>query len=117
MEFQSTHPSGVKIGPYPDNSYILVNLDGSLFIERVENGEIVWIPLESSGDWLVETGKRYRGRPTDDYINIKYRKLVDIHIGYVDDKVLRLNTVYANSEILMSLNENIKYNNGKYICK
>lgn len=109
---------GLKIGPYPDNSYIIVNLDGSLFIETINNGEIWWTPLETKGEWLVKSDKTFRGKPTPKYITVKYRRMLDTAIGYLGVATLRLHTMYGNNETLMNLSlsdgSEVKYINGKY---
>ena len=110
---------GLKIGPYPNDSYIIVNPDGSLFIEFIKDDTIVWSPLRSKREWLGKENKVYMSKPTDDYTNIKYRKMMDFVIGYLDEKTLRMHTMYGDDEIYIDLalsnGQDVKYINGKYI--
>ena len=109
---------GVKIGPYPNNTYIVVNPDGSLFMETNDNSKLVWKHLETNSEWLEPVPEGCVGLPTPNYRQIKYRRMMDIMIGYVDDKAVKIHIMYGQGDIYVTLaladGTPVKYSKGKY---
>lgn len=114
MNFEAKYVEGMRIGPYPDGSYILINPGGSLFIQN----DTKWTPLKSSGDWLEKESASCEGKPTNNYRTFKYRRMGDFEIGYMGVKTIRLYAMWSNQEIFINIALNdgteLSYNRGKY---
>lgn len=114
MNFEAKYGEGMRVGLYPDGSYILINPDGSLFIQ---NGNM-WTPLNSSDGWLEKGSTSCVGKPTDTYRTLRYRRMGDFEIGYVEEKTVRMYTMWSNGSIFINIaldnGIELKYSRGKY---
>ena len=113
MNFELKYEEGLRIGPYPNGSYIIVNSDGSLFIQKDNR----WRPLKSQGDHL-EVGLACVGKPTHGYHTKKYLRMGDFEIGYIGYNTIKMYTMWSNGEIFINIALNdgteLGYDSGKY---
>ncbi len=128
MNFETKYNTeGVKIGPFPNDSSIIINPDGSLFLETLNNNEHEWKhewkQLETHREWLKPSINGCVGKPTPKYRQIKYRRMMDFVIGYVDEKIVRMHTMFGEGEegkgaiyisLALSDGSEVRYNKGKY---